>query len=501
RVEQEELITENGFVSSNSPAQLRVKSKKRHRQQSTDRHESQSENGQKKKRKDAGLSRKKTHDSTAETVSGASMESLKKRKKTEGDAKYNIQKKHKKKKDKSSKDQTNGDRSHKRARSGSFGKPLSEPILSKQGEEKNDSDNCTSHRKLTVQEMVSECSSSNTSEDEHPSSENPQLATVGTITKTEGTDSSAKKSSNSRTGKRHVQTKLTTKIAGERAASSSGPLSSDSETPVVKKAFALEPEALPSVERIPGCSENAAKDLSEASSDSEDSESGKSGSKLTGADTVTPGKAGNEGRQATANVQPGQVGNGKFGHGNGRGRGRGFGGFPWGVRQQCGVLRGRGRGAGIFYYNYENSQEPKPGESKETVTNKHVVVENPPEVPKKDYSKFPLLAAPPQVGERIAFKMLELSENYTPELSDYKEGRLLSYNASTQQVELCVDSISTENSKEPGKFDLIYQTESGEDVVEYAVTREPQVSESWSSLVEPRLIVTPAAESVAVNLV
>lgn len=27
------------------------------------------------------------------------------------------------------------------------------------------------------------------------------------------------------------------------------------------------------------------------------------------------------------------------------------------------------------------------------------------EIPKKDYSALPLLAAPPQVGERIAFKV------------------------------------------------------------------------------------------------
>ncbi|XP_041072524.1 coilin isoform X2 [Carcharodon carcharias] len=454
RVQQEELITENGFVTSNSPDQLRVKPKKRHRHQSVDKHESQSENGQKKKRRNAGPSTELTHNSTGETVSMGSVESLRKRKKeTEGDGKYNIQKKHKKKKDKSSKDQTSRDCSSKRARPGSLGKALSEPtaaiLLTKQGEGKNASSNCASQKKVTAQAVDSKCSSSNASESDHMLTKNLQLATAGTITKGEGRVSSARKSPSSRNGKRPVQTNTTSKIAGEKANSSSDSLSSDSDIPVVKKAFTLKPGTLPSMERIPGHSENGnlnvAKNSPEASSDSQDSESGKHGSKLTGADTFTPGKTGNEGHQpTTATLQSDQVGNSNFGQGNGRGRGRGFGGFPWRDRQQCGALRGRGRGAG-FYYKYENSQEPKPGESKETLTNKHIIVQNPPEVPKRDYSKLPLLAAPPQVGERIAFKVLELSENYTPELSDYKEGRLLSYNPSTQQVELCVDSISTGN--------------------------------------------------------
>uniref|UniRef100_UPI00398F05E5 coilin isoform X2 n=1 Tax=Pristiophorus japonicus TaxID=55135 RepID=UPI00398F05E5 len=156
-------------------------------------------------------------------------------------------------------------------------------------------------------------------------------------------------------------------------------------------------------------------------------------------------------------------------------------------RSENGEKKKRRKGAGL-------SVEQKHDSTGETVSNKA------PAVPQRDYSKLPLLAAPPQVGERIAFKVLELSESYTPELSDYKEGRIMSYNPSTQQVGLSVDSVSTESSKEPGKFDLIYQTENGEDMVEYAVTREAQVTESWSSLVEPRLIVMPAAEPVAVEM-
>lgn len=86
--------------------------------------------------------------------------------------------------------------------------------------------------------------------------------------------------------------------------------------------------------------------------------------------------------------------------------------------------------------------------------------------------------------------MLELSDNYTPEMSDYKEGRVVRWDAATGEVELSLDTQPPETSKEPGKFDLIYQSETGEAVVEYAVTRETQMTRAWSSLVEPRLMVT-----------
>ncbi|XP_062886781.1 coilin [Mobula hypostoma] len=195
---------------------------------------------------------------------------------------------------------------------------------------------------------------------------------------------------------------------------------------------------------------------------------------------------------------PGRIG---FGLGCGRGRGRGGVTPPWvGAKgwQQRGPTRGRGRGTGAPHNHYPRGRDTKPGEWLEPA--QHRTLESVPKVPPRDYSKLPLLAAPPQVGERIAFKVLELSENYTPELSDYKEGRIVSYDAETQQVELSVESETSGSSKEPGKFDLVYQSENGEAVVEYAVTRESQLTQSWSSLVEPRLIVPFAAETEALEM-
>ncbi|XP_061867177.1 coilin isoform X2 [Colius striatus] len=110
--------------------------------------------------------------------------------------------------------------------------------------------------------------------------------------------------------------------------------------------------------------------------------------------------------------------------GRGRGRGTGEENFwrePRG-RGYRGMMRGQGRGRGAnlgFFYNY-SSEGQKERQLNEAATNASVLIQNPLEVPKRDYSVLPLLAAPPQVGERIAFKRLELTENYSPEVSDYK---------------------------------------------------------------------------------
>ncbi|EMP40199.1 Coilin [Chelonia mydas] len=131
----------------------------------------------------------------------------------------------------------------------------------------------------------------------------------------------------------------------------------------------------------------------------------------------------------------------------GRGLGRGEDNFFWrGNRGRgCrGMIRGRGRGRGrsrgesnSFFFNYGRESQ-KEQQLNEAATNTSVVIQNPVEVPKREYSVLPLLAAPPQVGEKIAFKLLELTDNYTPEVSDYK------------------------------------------------------ITESWDALIEPRLIVEPS---------
>ncbi|NXE48819.1 COIL protein, partial [Casuarius casuarius] len=174
----------------------------------------------------------------------------------------------------------------------------------------------------------------------------------------------------------------------------------------------------------------------------------------------------------------------------GRGRGMGDENFWRGSRGRGfrGMTRGRGRGRGEnqgFFYNYD-SEGQKQRQLNEAVTNTSVLVQNPVEVPKRNYSVLPLLAAPPQVGERIAFKRLELTDNYSPEVSDYKVSFSFSLPPPPRQV-----CLSIELAKEPGKFDLVYQSADGAELIEYAVSQDTKITESWDALIEPRLIVEP----------
>ncbi|XP_077184839.1 coilin isoform X2 [Paroedura picta] len=175
----------------------------------------------------------------------------------------------------------------------------------------------------------------------------------------------------------------------------------------------------------------------------------------------------------------------------GRGRGRGEIAFWRGprVRGCRGMARGRGRGENPFFFNY-NGEHQKQKQLNEAATNTSIIIQNPPEVPKKDYSTLPLLAAPPQVGEKIAFKLLELTENYTPEVSEYKEAKIISWNPKNKQLELEMISFSAVE-KEPGKFDLVYQSADGAATVEYAVSQDRKITENWDALIEPRLIIDP----------
>ncbi|XP_013909974.1 PREDICTED: coilin [Thamnophis sirtalis] len=182
---------------------------------------------------------------------------------------------------------------------------------------------------------------------------------------------------------------------------------------------------------------------------------------------------------------------------NGKGRGRGETPFWRGprVRGCRRMTRDRGRGERAHFFYNDSSENQKQKQLNEAATNASVIIQNPVEAPKKDYSTLPLLAAPPQVGQKIAFKLLELTENYTPEVSDYKEGKIVSWNPVNKQLDLEILSFSSV-AKEPGKFDLVYQSEEGDETIEYAVSQDRKITQSWEALIEPRLIIdSPSNES------
>ncbi|XP_048221801.1 coilin isoform X2 [Perognathus longimembris pacificus] len=118
--------------------------------------------------------------------------------------------------------------------------------------------------------------------------------------------------------------------------------------------------------------------------------------------------------------------------------GRGWGrGEPWkGARGRGPRGRGRGRGNVVSCTLHKSAEYQKQQQLSEVVSNSSTIIQNPAEVHKKDYSLLPLLAAAPRIGEKIAFKLLELTADYSPDVSDYKEGKILSHNPETQQVDI-----------------------------------------------------------------
>ncbi|XP_029784420.1 coilin isoform X2 [Suricata suricatta] len=109
--------------------------------------------------------------------------------------------------------------------------------------------------------------------------------------------------------------------------------------------------------------------------------------------------------------------------GLGRGWGRGEDLLSWKGARGRGMRgrgRGRGRGQAASFVLNRNPEYQKHQQLNEAVTNSSTIIQNPVETHKKDYSLLPLLAAAPQVGEKIAFKLLELTSDYSPDVSDYK---------------------------------------------------------------------------------
>uniref|UniRef100_A0A2K6PUE4 Coilin N-terminal domain-containing protein n=1 Tax=Rhinopithecus roxellana TaxID=61622 RepID=A0A2K6PUE4_RHIRO len=138
----------------------------------------------------------------------------------------------------------------------------------------------------------------------------------------------------------------------------------------------------------------------------------------------------------------------------GRGWGRGENLFSW---------KGA-RGRGISTDNQRQQQ------LSDVVTNSSII-QNPVKTHKKDYT------AAPQVGEKIAFNLLELTSR-----------RILSPNPKTQQVDTEI-LPSLLAFREPGKFDLVYHNENGTELVEYSVTQESKITVFWRELIDPRLII------------
>uniref|UniRef100_A0A2K5IAT8 Coilin N-terminal domain-containing protein n=1 Tax=Colobus angolensis palliatus TaxID=336983 RepID=A0A2K5IAT8_COLAP len=151
----------------------------------------------------------------------------------------------------------------------------------------------------------------------------------------------------------------------------------------------------------------------------------------------------------------------------GRRWGRGENLFSWKGARGRGM---RGRGHPVSCIGNRSTDNQRQQQLSDVVTNSSII-QNPVKTHKKDYT------AAPQVGEKIAFKLLELTSR-----------RILSPNPKTQQVDTEI-LPSLPALREPGKFDLVYHNENGTELVEYSVTQESKITVFWRELIDPRLII------------
>ncbi|XP_060063353.1 coilin-like [Ylistrum balloti] len=96
----------------------------------------------------------------------------------------------------------------------------------------------------------------------------------------------------------------------------------------------------------------------------------------------------------------------------------------------------------------------------------------------QDYTKFPPLQGTPRQGDKIAYKILELSDSYTPEVSKYKEGVVLNFDHNSQLIE--IETKPESDSRLQGKFDLNCDEDN--------IHTETKQSLPWKSLMETRLL-------------
>lgn len=129
-----------------------------------------------------------------------------------------------------------------------------------------------------------------------------------------------------------------------------------------------------------------------------------------------------------------------------------------------------------------------------TLTTTHTIADKE-EVPAKDYSTFPMLDAPPEIGSTIVYKVLELSPiHYTPELSEYREASVKGHDAASNSLELQLfqQLCNYKRDQAKGRFEL--PTDDEEEEKSPADDESTTVCLEWNSLVEPRLLTAPNQE-------
>lgn len=106
----------------------------------------------------------------------------------------------------------------------------------------------------------------------------------------------------------------------------------------------------------------------------------------------------------------------------------------------------------------------------------------------RDYASLPALLGAPRIGDMIAFKVLELSADCTPQFSDYKEATVLTFDAESMniQLELTESTLKQERKRaverSHGKLSMPMEDEQAE------LQCAKEIELSLQSMVEPKLV-------------
>lgn len=122
-------------------------------------------------------------------------------------------------------------------------------------------------------------------------------------------------------------------------------------------------------------------------------------------------------------------------------------------------------------------------------------IESPPNIQIKDFANFPALIGQPRIHDIVAYKMLELSENYTPEVTYYRVGRVTHLDLENN---VTIEYLSPLKVKvRRGKFELLErhkdlnneeEEEEEEEEIEEAEEIITTANINWNFVIDPKLI-------------
>jgi len=72
-----------------------------------------------------------------------------------------------------------------------------------------------------------------------------------------------------------------------------------------------------------------------------------------------------------------------------------------------------------------------------------------------NYDSYQSLIGAPRLNDKIAFQILEISTNFTPEISGYKTGTVIEINETTNEITLEMNNRYNHVLKKPSKFSVI----------------------------------------------